>query len=84
MTPSHALAAQACLGMPLHLDKDITRDELDKFPFVEYAAEHWVDHARFEDTSGKVEDGMKQLFDPRKFHFAVWVWIHEGIEDVNA
>jgi len=80
MTHAHTLAAQACLGMLLHLDKSITRDGLDKFPLAEYAAEHWVDHARFEDVSGKVEDGMKQLFDPSKSHFAVWVWIHD-LED---
>ncbi len=80
MTHAHTLAAQACLGMLLHLDKNITRDDLDKFPLVEYAAEHWVDHVRFEDVSGKVEDGMKWLFDPSKFHFAVWVWIHD-LED---
>jgi ankyrin repeat protein len=77
MTHAHTLAAQACLGMLLHLDKNITRDDLEKFPLAEYAAEHWVDHVRFEDVSGKVEDGMKLLFDPSKFHFAVWLWIHD-------
>jgi len=81
VTHAHTLAAQACLGMLLHLDKNITRDDLDKFPLAEYAAEHWVDHVRFEDVSGKLEDGMKRLFDPWKFHFAVWVWIHD-LEDL--
>ena len=80
MTGAHTLAARACLGMLLHLDKNITRDGLDKFPLAEYAAEHWVDHARFEDVSLKVEVGMKRLFDPNSFHFAVWVWIHD-LED---
>jgi ankyrin repeat protein len=82
MTLAHTLAAQICLGMLLHLDKNITRDDLEKFPLAEYAAEHWVDHARFEDVSGKVEDGMKLLFDPTKFHFSVWVWISDlAMED---
>ena len=80
MTEAHTLATQACLGMLLHLDKDITIDGLDKFPLAEYAAEHWVDHARFEDVSFKAEDGMKRLFDPNRFHFAIWVWIHD-LED---
>jgi hypothetical protein len=44
MMPSHALVAQACLGMLLHLDESITKDSLTNFPFAEYAAEHWVDH----------------------------------------
>ena len=80
MTAAHILAVQACLGMLLHLDQNITRVSLDKFPLAEYAAEHWIDHARFEDVSLKVEDGMKRLFDPNCFHFAVWVWIHD-LED---
>jgi hypothetical protein len=75
MTHAHTLAVQACLGILLHLDESITRADLERFPLAEYAAEHWVDHTRFQDVSRKVEDGMKQLFDPRKAHFAVWVWI---------
>jgi hypothetical protein len=31
MTPAHALAAQACLGILLHLDKDVTSDSLEDF-----------------------------------------------------
>ena len=51
MTPAHTLVAQACLGILLHLDKDDTRGSLEGLPLFEYAAEHWVDHARFEDVS---------------------------------
>ena len=54
ITNAHTLAAQACLGMLLHLDKNITRDDLERFPLAEYAAEHWVGHARFEDVSRTV------------------------------
>ena len=75
MTPVHTLVAQACLGILLHLDEDVTSDGLKDFPLVEYAAEHWVDHARFEDVSRYVEDGMKQLFDPSRPHLAICVWI---------
>jgi hypothetical protein len=46
MTPAHSIVAQACLGVLLHLDENITNDGLEKFPLVEYAAEHWVGHAR--------------------------------------
>lgn len=80
LTRSHTLAAAACLGMLLHLDRKITRGDLENFPLAEYAAEHWVVHARFEDVSQNVEDGMKRLFDPKHFHFAIWVWIHD-LED---
>jgi ankyrin repeat protein len=76
MIPAHTLVTQACLGILLHLDKDVTSDSLKDFPLAEYAAEHWVDHARFEDVSRNVEDGMKQLFDPSKPHLAICVWIY--------
>jgi hypothetical protein len=57
------------LGILLHLDKDVvTGDSLKESPFAKYAAEHWADHARLEDVLPNVEDGMKQLFDPRKSH----------------
>jgi hypothetical protein len=75
MTPAHTLVAQACLGILLHLDKDVTRDSLEEFPLAKYAAKRWVDHARFDDVSRNVEDGMKQLFDPSKPHLAIYVGI---------
>ena len=77
ITPAHTLVAQTCLGMLLHLDNDVTRDSLEKWPLAEYAAAHWADHARFERVSQYVGDGMKQLFDPSKPHLAVCVWIHD-------
>jgi len=77
MTPAHTLAAQACLGILLHLDKNITRDGLQKFPLAKYASRYWVDHARFENVLPNVEHGMKHLFDPNKPHLAIWVWIHD-------
>src|SRR5260370_35682572 len=76
MTPTHTLAAQACLGLLLHLDGSVTEDNLANTPLVGYAAEHWVDHAQFEGVSQRVEDSMKLLFDPGNPHFAIWVRIH--------
>ena len=76
-TPAHTLVAQACLGLLLHLDETVTKESLENFPLAEYAAEYWVGHARIEDVSSKVQDGMKRLFDPGKIHFSVWVWIYD-------
>ena len=76
-THAHTLVALACLSILLHLDESVTRDSLEHFPLAEYAAKHWPDHARLEIVSQIVEDGMKQLFDPKKPHLAIWVWIHE-------
>jgi ankyrin repeat protein len=83
MTPAHTIVAQACLGVLLHLDENITKDSLKDFPLAEYAAEHWVDHARFEKVASKVQDGMKRLFDPSQSHLSVWVWIYDP-EDLRS
>ncbi len=74
---AHTIAAQACLGILLHLDKDLVTSSLEKYPLATYAAEHWIDHARLEDVSRKVEDRTKELFNPIKPHLAVCVWIHK-------
>jgi hypothetical protein len=68
---AHTLVTRACLGILLHLDNDVTRDELRKFPLAQYAAEQWFKHASFEGVSQIVEEGMKQLFDADKPHLAV-------------
>ena len=75
LTPAHTLVAQACLGILLHLDKGVIRSTLPNFRLAEYAAEHWFEHARFEGVSQNVEEGMSQMFDRRKPHLAVWLWI---------
>ena len=76
MTQAHTIVAQACLGIILHLDENITMDSLCRdFPLAVYAAKHCVDHARFEGVLSKVQDGMKRLFDASKGHFFVWFWI---------
>jgi ankyrin repeat protein len=77
MTPAHTLVAQACLGILLHLDEAITRDELENYPLAEYAARHWFEHARYKNVSEFTEDGMVQLFDPKKPHFSIWIWIYD-------
>ena len=81
MINAHTLAAQACLGILLHLDKDsVTGDSLEELPLTKYAAEHWADHTRFKGVSQRVEDGTKQLFDSSKSHLAVCIWIHDPEE----
>ena len=76
-TTAHTIIAQGCLGILLHLDQNATMESLTKFPLCEYAAENWVEHARFEGVSHNAEEGMKQLFDWKKPHLAVWLWIHD-------
>jgi hypothetical protein len=75
MIPAHTLVAQACLDFLLHLDKSITENALETYHLSGYAARHWFEHARFEGVAQYVENGMMQLFDLRKPHLAIWVWI---------
>ncbi len=73
MPPAHTVITQACLGILLHMPENVTKDSLMEYPLAGYAAEHWFEHARFEDVSQNVTEGMKQLFDRTKPHFAIWL-----------
>ena len=76
MIAAHTLVAKSCLGTLLHLDKDVTRLSLSRFPLARYASEHWFEHARLEGVPPNVGEGMLQMFDQRKRHLAIWLWMH--------
>jgi ankyrin repeat protein len=78
---AHTIMAQACLGTLLRLDDNSGNSGAEGFPLVEYAAEHWAEHARFEKVSSRVQDGMDDLFDTSKLHFAAWLQVHDIDED---
>ena len=77
MSPAHTVIAQAYLGILLHLPENVTKDSLMQYPLAEYASEHWFEHAHFKGMSQTVIEGMKQLFDGTKPHFAIWLWISD-------
>ena len=74
---AHTVLAQACLGVLLRLDDRVDRDNIEGFPLARYAARHWPTHARAENVSSHIEDGMRRLFDADKPHFATWLWIYD-------
>jgi len=78
---AHTILAQACLGTLLRLDEDAGNSDTKGFPLVKYAAQHWVDHARFGKVSSRVRDGMDGLFDTSKPHFAAWLRVHDMDQD---
>ena len=84
---ANTIMAQACLGTLLRLDEhadDERDDEGGKgFPLVKYAARHWAEHARSEKVSSLVRDGMDDLFDISKPHFAAWLRVHDLDGDWN-
>ena len=77
LEPAHTILAQACLGVLLRLDDSPTHTSLAK-----YAAQHWFDHALFENVSSRVKVGMENLFDLDKPHFSRWIQIHDIDHDM--
>jgi len=73
--PAHTLLAKSCLSVLFGLDYNMDKAKIKNFPLAYYAARHWVDHARFEDVSLYIQDGMDLLFDKDKPHFGIWVWV---------
>ena len=76
LEPAHTILAQACLGVLLRLDDRTNRDNIKDFPLAGYAAQHWVDHARFGNVSSVIRGEMECLFDAGRPHFAAWLWIY--------
>jgi ankyrin repeat protein len=74
--PAHTVLAQACLGYLLHFDGHVDEEIIKGFPLAEYAAEHWVTHAQFEDVASCVKGGMETLLDCDKPHFEAWLRIY--------
>ena len=76
---AHTIMAQACLGTLLRSDEEAGDSEAS--PLLGYAARHWLDHAQFEKVSSRVWDGIDNLFDSSKPHFAAWLQVHYMDED---
>ena len=74
--PAHTVMAQACLSVILRLDPGINEARMKDFPLARYAAEHIGDHAEFESVLSHIWDGVDDLLDADKSHFAVWLRIY--------
>ncbi|KAH9989060.1 P-loop containing nucleoside triphosphate hydrolase protein [Russula compacta] len=59
LEPAHKLLAQACLSTLLRLDEHIDKNGLKNYPLAFYAAQHWLDHARFGDVLLWIEGGIR-------------------------
>ena len=73
-SPAHKILAQVCLGVLLRSGDTSWETFVQRFPLAEYAGQHWVNHASFEDVSSRVNDGIENLFDKDKLHLSQWVW----------
>ena len=75
--PANAMLAQACLSILLEYGNQSHEFRKTDFPLADYAAEHWVDHAKFGNVSVVIQDGMERLFDPERPQFAAWIWLYD-------
>jgi len=75
LSPAHTILAQACLGVLLCLNEHVTGDNAQDLPLVDYAAEFFVEHVRFEDVSSRIRDVMGYFFDADRPHWAAWLRI---------
>jgi ankyrin repeat protein len=80
---AHTVVAQACLGILLSGNGVNDERAESRSPLAEYAARHWIDHARFKNVTFRVEDGMRRLFDPGKPYFTAWLQLHDIDEGWN-
>ena len=84
LDPAHTILAQACLGVLLRLDDGVDKENVSDIPLVKYAAQYWVDHARFEKVASRIRDAMEYFFDADKPHWVAWsrvqmidkTWLH--------
>ena len=74
---AHTVLAQACITVLLQLDENVDRKRLEMLPLVFYAARNWVEHAKYEDVARRIQNPIRQLFDPSKPYLAAWTWIHD-------
>jgi hypothetical protein len=74
---AHTILVQACLGVLLRLDNRVDRESIKSFPLARYAAQYWPTHARVENVSSRIDEGIECLLDADKPHFATWLWIYD-------
>ena len=77
LNAAHTILAQACLGTLLRLDEHIENSGPKEFPLAKYAAQHWVEHAQFEQVSPHVWGGIYEIFDTSKPYFAAWLRVYD-------
>jgi ankyrin repeat protein len=78
---AHTIMAQACLETLLRSDEHDGKGDAKQSPLIKYAAQYWVEHAQFDKVSSRVRDGMDDLFDSSKPHFAAWLQVYDIDEE---
>ena len=69
---SHAILAQACLGVLLSVDDPTSEDRAGDTPLSGYAHEYWLAHARVGNVELQIKDALDRFFDLDKPHFVAF------------
>jgi hypothetical protein len=78
LEPAHTILAQACMSALLRSDDRIVLNgNKTGSQLAEYAAEHWVTHAWYEDVPSYLRKAMECLFDLDKPYFSAWRDLHD-------
>jgi len=72
---AHTIMAKACLCVLLRFNYTINITSIRTFPLAVYAANNFGYHAEFENVISQVQDGIDDLLDAEKPHYAAWLWI---------
>jgi ankyrin repeat protein len=75
---ANTLIARACLGFLLRDLVDESDPATALSPLALYAAEHWVAHAKVDNVSSRIRNGMESLFDPDRPYFSAWIQLYDG------
>ncbi|KAH9083695.1 hypothetical protein EDB83DRAFT_2669650 [Lactarius deliciosus] len=75
LEPAHLMTARACLAILLQLDGSANKATIKNLPLAFYAAQYWVDHAKFGNVTSHVQDAIQRVFDPTEPYFSVWSWL---------
>jgi ankyrin repeat protein len=78
---AHAIMAQACLGVLLHLDDSMDKKTIEGYPLAKYAGRFFANHAKVGDVLSQNNDGVDHLLDPDRPHFNPWLWLQLGDTD---
>ena len=75
---ANTLIAKACLGFLLRDPADESDAATSPSPLAQYAAEHWVAHAKVENVATHIRHGIESLFDSDRPYFSAWIKLHNA------
>ena len=75
---ANTLIAKACLGFLLRDPADESDAATSPSPLAQYAATHWVAHAKVENVATHIRHGIEYLFDSDRPYFSAWIKLHNA------